>query len=134
MAVFPILRTSSDELGRNDFNNYGRANEGIKGALNTVHATKAIDVAAGGTITVADADMDAGGILKLINDPGGVFTVDLPDGDRRVVVWNASGGGDTATLDTVTGSTTTVAIADGEIWELILDGVEIVAKHQWTLV
>ena len=87
-----------------------------------------IDVAAGGTITLTDAQIRGADFLKLTGAPAGAFTLDVPDGDRRYIIWNASG--QSATVDTVTGSATTITVANGERWQIQQDGIEMVAKHQ----
>lgn len=80
-----------------------------------------IDCTAGGTIVVTAAQYRHFP-LKLIGTPGAGFNLDLPDGDRYVVILNASG--QTATVDTVSGGAATVTVLDDGVAKIIVDGVD----------
>lgn len=84
---------------------------------------------AGGTLNLntPDANLDqylASGLIRLTGSPAGAFTIIVPDGDRKIAFENVSG--QTATIDTVTGATPTVTIADGAAKELHIKGIELV--------
>ena len=82
-----------------------------------------VDCTAGGTITLT-AVQKRFAMFKLIGSPSGAFNLDIPDGDRRIVVWNASG--QTVTIDSVTGGTTIVALNDA-IAQIVQDGADLKA-------
>jgi hypothetical protein len=82
-----------------------------------------IDCTAGGTIVVTAAQYRHFP-LKLIGSPGAGFNLDLPDGDRYIVIWNDSG--QIATVDTVSGGAAAVVVAVGARQKIIVDGVDAV--------
>ena len=128
--AFPI--SGLTELTQNLPGNYVNVNDVATAAENMNHAVFEIDVALGGTITVTAVDDRKGGMFKFTGAPAGAFTVDFPDGDRKRAFWNESG--QTATIDTVTGSTTTVTVVTTAQKELRFDGVEIVSELTLTKV
>ncbi len=95
---------------------------------NSQNQTTAFVVTAGGTLSLAtpqtnlDLYLDSG-LIRLTGSPTAPFTIDVPDGDRRVAFENASG--QAATIDTVTGASPTVAIPDGVTKLLQVRGTEI---------
>lgn len=95
---------------------------------NSQNQTTAFVTTAGGTLSLAtpQANLDLyldSGLIRLTGTPAGAFTIDVPDGDRKVAFENASG--QAATIDTVTGATPTVAIPDGVTKLLQVRGIEI---------
>ena len=66
---------------------------------------------AGGTITVTAAQFLDNHHFRLTGSPAAGYTVDFPDGDRSFTIENASG--QTATIDSVTGSVVKPTVADG---------------------
>lgn len=94
-------------------------NTAIDALDNAMNDPVDVDCSAGGTITVSSTDKLENGLLRLTGSPAGAFTLDIPDGDRALSLENASG--QTATIDTVTG-TTTFALADNETVELKVRG------------
>ena len=63
-----------------------------------------IDVSAGGTIVVTAAQFEENFVLRLITNPAGAFTLQVPDGGRVFAVDNTTT--QTCTVDTTTGGTT----------------------------
>lgn len=90
---------------------------------NSVNAVGSVDCAAGGTITVTDDVYFGSTTIKLTGAPAADFTLDIPNNDRDVKIWNTSGK--VATVDTITGSSKTFPVADGNKVRLQVDGVEI---------
>ncbi len=90
--------------------------------------TTTFSVAAGGSFSLAtpQANLDLyldSGLIRLVGAPGAAFTLDLPDGDRRVSFRNESG--QACTIDTVGGATPTVALPTGAGKMLHVYGAEI---------
>ncbi len=95
---------------------------------NSQNATDIFVTTAGGTLSLAtpQANLDlylGNGLLRLTGSPAGAFTIDVPDGDRRIAFKNESG--QAVTIDTVSGATPTVAIPDGTTKTLHVYGTEI---------
>ncbi len=95
---------------------------------NSQNQTTSFVTTAGGTLSLAtpQANLDQyldSGLIRLTGSPAGAFTVDLPDGDRRIAFKNESG--QAVTIDTVSGATPTVAIPDGTTKTLHVYGIEI---------
>ncbi len=63
-----------------------------------------IDVSAGGTIVVTATQFEENFVLRLITNPGGAFTLEVPDGGRVFAVDNTTT--QTCTVDTTTGGST----------------------------
>ena len=128
--TFPI--TGKTKLTQNlpgnyiNVNDFGDANELIN------HGVKEIEASAGGTITVSGDDNNAGFMFKLTGAPGSAVTVKFPDGDRNRAIWNECG--QSATIDTVTGSTSTVSVADTAQKQLQFSGTEIISELTLTKV
>lgn len=81
-----------------------------------------LDVTAGGTIALTTNQHLENGLIRLTGSPGAGFTIDIPDGNRRLEFENVSG--QTATIDTVSGATPTVSIPTGETRIIHVVGVE----------
>ena len=79
---------------------------------------------AGGTITVTAAQFRDNFHFRLTGSPAGAYTVDFPDGNRSFTVENVSG--QTATIDSVTGSVVKPTVADTIRAVIIEHGVEMV--------
>ena len=82
---------------------------------------------AGGTLSLAtpQANLDQyldSGLIRLTGSPAAPFTLDVPDGDRRIAFRNESG--QAATIDTVSGATPTAVIPDGTTKTLQIYRVE----------
>ncbi len=95
---------------------------------NSQNQTTAFVTTAGGTLSLAtpQANLDLyldSGLVELTGSPAGAFTVDVPDGDRRIAFLNSSG--QSATIDTVTGATPTVTIPDGTAKIVQVRGIEL---------
>ncbi len=95
---------------------------------NSQNQTTAFVTTAGGTLSLAtpQANLDLyldSGLIRLTGSPAAPFTIDVPDGDRRVAFENASG--QAVTIDTVSGAAPTVAIPDGVTKLLQVRGTEI---------
>ena len=95
---------------------------------NSQNATDVFVTTAGGTLSLAtpQANLDlylGNGLLRLTGSPAGAFTIDVPDGDRRIAFKNESG--QAVTIDTVSGATPTIAIPDGTTKTLHVYGIEI---------
>ena len=95
---------------------------------NSQNQTTDFVTTAGGTLSLAtpQANLDLyldSGLIQLTGSPAGAFTIDVPDGDRRVAFLNNSGQG--VTIDTVSGASPTVTIADGVAKTLQVRGTEI---------
>lgn len=84
------------------------------------------DESVGGTITTTDSQVRGADSFKFAGSPAGAFTMDIPDGDRRLSIGKKLS--QTTTKDTVTGSISTITIANNEHWQFQQNGVEIVAK------
>lgn len=82
-----------------------------------------IDTTAGGTITLTTNQHLENGLIRLTGSPGSGFTIDIPDGDRRLTFENQSG--QTATIDTVTGATPTISLPTGETRTIHVVGIEL---------
>ena len=67
-----------------------------------------------------------GFMFKLTGAPGAGFMLRFPDGDRNRAIWNESG--QTATVNTVTGSASTVTVVNGSQKQLQFEGAEIVSE------
>lgn len=81
-----------------------------------------VDVSAGGTITLTSAQKLDNMLIRLTGSPAGAFTVDIPDGNRSLAFQNVSG--QTATIDTVTG-TTTISLSDTETAFIFVRGTAL---------
>ncbi len=95
---------------------------------NSQNATDVFVATAGGTLSLAtpQANLDlylANGLIRLTGSPAGAFTVDVPDGDRRIAFKNESG--QACTIDTVTGASPTVALPTGSTKLIQVRGTEI---------
>ena len=95
-------------------------------AMNDLHDE---NLTAGGTITIATADFQQHHVFRMTGTPGAGVTVDIPDDsdgrNRFFGFWNACG--QTVTLDTVTGisSTATIAFLDNETANVLMFGREL---------
>ncbi len=90
---------------------------------NAMNAVGSVDCTAGGTITVSDDVYFGSGTIKLTGSPASAFTLNIPNNDRDIKIWNTSG--ETATIDTVTGSAKTPVLEDGNKVRLQVDATEI---------
>ena len=127
--VLPISGLA--EMAANLPGNYATGNTALAAGENMGHAIFEMDVSAGGTITLTQTELNSGYVIKLTGSPGGAFNLDLPDGDRSTVIWNEAG--QTATIDTVTGSTATPTVADNAAKWFQLDSDEIVLESTVTV-
>lgn len=78
---------------------------------------------AGGTITLTSAEKLDNLLIRLTGTPAGAYNIDIPDGNRCLHFENASG--QTATLDTVTGAGSTIALADNETMVVDVRGTDL---------
>ncbi len=122
MAVDPILGWTL--IAESEDQPYVRANEiGLRITLATQQDINIVTTA-GGTIVVTSTQFEENVHFDLTGSPGGGFTLEVPDGDRNYVVENNSG--QIATVDTVSGAGSPVAIADSAIVHLQNKGTDIV--------
>ncbi len=82
-----------------------------------------INVTAGGTIVLTVEQRLSNALIRLTGTPGAGFTIEVADGNRRLVFENVSG--QTATIDTTTGATPTEAIPTGETRIIFINGIEV---------
>jgi hypothetical protein len=95
---------------------------------NSQNASSDLVVTAGGTFNLdtpqAQLDIYLGsGLIRLTGTPGAATTIIVPDGDRRIAFENVSG--QSATIDTVTGATPSIALPTGVSTVLHVRGIEI---------
>ncbi len=95
---------------------------------NSLHNSSDFNVAAGGTfnLNTPQPNLDqylASGLIRLTGAAASAVTIILPDGDKRTAFANVSG--QSVTIDTVTGATPTVGIADGAVKTIHVRGIEI---------
>ncbi len=95
---------------------------------NSMNASDDFVVTAGGTFNLdtPQGNLDiylANGLIEFTGTPGAGTTIIVPDGDRRIAFANTSG--QDVTIDTVTGATPTVTIADGGVKTIHVRGIEI---------
>ncbi len=122
MATDPILGWTL--IAESEDEPYVRANEI---GLRITEATQqdiSINVAAGSTIVVTSTQFEENVHFDLTGSPGGAFSLRVPDGDRNYVVENNSG--QIATVDTVSGAGSPVAVAAADIVHLQNKGTDIV--------
>ena len=124
MAILPVSGLAN--MGGAALNNFLRFDEFADAHEKMGHVTKDIDVTAGGIITLVKGvggNFIEGLRFKLIGTPAAAFTLKVPDGDRRFIVWNTAAK--TATVDTVTGAGAPVTVSDGLQLEILADGSEL---------
>ncbi len=95
---------------------------------NSSNKTSAFVTTAGGALSLAtpQANLDQyleSGLIRLTGTPAAPYTVDVPDGDKRIAFENASG--QTVTIDTVTGAASPVTLTDGATKIIHIRGIEI---------
>lgn len=83
-----------------------------------------IDCTAAGTIQVTAAQKLDNLVLELTGSPGAGFTLEIPDGNRILVIENNSG--QTATIDTATGAAAPPDVTDGSISLIVLKSTDII--------
>ena len=122
MATDPILGWTL--IAESEDQPYVRANEI---GLRITEATQqdiSITTTAGGTIVVTSTQFEENVHFDLTGSPAGAFNLEVPDGDRNYVIENNSG--QIATVDTVTGAGSPVAVAAADIVHLQNKGTDIV--------
>ncbi len=95
---------------------------------NSMNSSADFVVTAGGTLNLntPQGNLDiylANGLIRLTGTPGAPVTIIVPDGDRRIAFENQCGQG--AVIDTVTGASTPINIADSAIKILHVRGTDI---------
>lgn len=98
-------------------------NNGLDRVDESANDTVDIVCTAGGTIVVTSAQFLDNQELRLTGTPAGAFNLDVPDGKRDFKVNNTSG--QTATVDTVTGGASTIAVLDGERRNILSRGTDL---------
>ncbi len=96
--------------------------------VNSLHNSQDLNVAAGGTfdLSTPQGDLDfylSSGLIRLTGSAASAVTIIVPDGDKSTAFSNACG--QSVTIDTVTGATPTVGIADGVAKTVNVRGIEI---------
>ena len=82
-----------------------------------------VDCTAGGIIELSVTLQEENIHLRLTGTPGGAYTVEFADGNKQMLIENASG--QTATIETATGATTPPTIVDGGSSEIQIRGTDI---------
>ena len=122
MATDPILGWTL--IAESEDEPYVRANEIGLRITKATQQDISITTTAGGTIVVTSTQFEENVHFDLIGSPGGGFTLEVPDGDRNYVVENNSG--QIATVDTVSGAGSPVAVPVSTIIHLQNKGTDIV--------